>query len=384
MFPLVLGQIRTLLALAALGATSFTRPAAASAQDEWRPRTVPLLGASYSPDLGLLIGVGVAHTRYGFRALPPSTRLLASAELSTGAGSYRAAVEGQFRRPLAPGILSIELRASGLEILRFYGFGNETDASQPDSVYRVRQKQLVLAPEVSARLAARLRLGVGPLVKYTHTYSDTGTILTRTGPYYGAGNFGQVGTRAELELDTRDMPVAPARGAHLRVAAEWYPAAWDVIDPLGSVSAEASTYASAGDTPAATLALRVGGAAASGTVPFSEWCTSAGKRPSAAMPSSASPGARGRTRTPNCGYGSGGSPSAITGYSGSRTRVGSGSQTRRRTAGTPLQAVVSGSAGSTAAPTRSRLRRRKVPRPRRSTCARDSCSEANGDFSATR
>src|SRR5437867_955664 len=148
MFPLVLGQIRTLLALAALGDTSFTRPAAASA----------------------------------------------------------------------------------LEILRFYGFGNETDASQPDSVYRVRQKQLVLAPEVSARLAARLRLGVGPLVMYTHTYSDTGTILTRTGPYYGAGNFGQVGTRAELELDTRDMPVAPARGAHLQVAAEWYPASWDVGD----------------------------------------------------------------------------------------------------------------------------------------------------------
>src|SRR5438034_328615 len=169
MFPLVLGQIRTLLALAALGATSFTRPAAASAQDEWRPRTVPLLGASYSPDLGLLIGVGVAHTRYGFRALPPSTRLLASAEFATGAGSY-----------------------------------------------------------------------------------------------------GQVGTRAELELDTRDMPVAPARGAHLQVAAEWYPAAWDVGDSFGSVSAEASTYASAGDPPAATLALRVGGAAASGTVPFSE------------------------------------------------------------------------------------------------------------------
>ena len=71
MFPLVVGQIRTLLALAALGTTSLTHPAAASAQDEWRPRTVPLLGASYSPDLGLLIGVGVAHTRYGFRALPP-------------------------------------------------------------------------------------------------------------------------------------------------------------------------------------------------------------------------------------------------------------------------------------------------------------------------
>src|SRR5439155_21808948 len=48
------------------------------------------------------------------------------------------------------------------------------------------------------------------------------------------------------------------------------PISWDVGDSFGCVSAEASTYASAGDPPAATLALRVGGAAASGTVPFSE------------------------------------------------------------------------------------------------------------------
>src|SRR5881409_4328146 len=270
MFRLVVRQIRTLLTLAALGATSFTRPAAASAQDEWRPRTVPLLGASYSPDLGLLIGVGVAHTRYGFRALPPSTRLLASAELSTGVGSYRAALEGQFRQPLSPAILNIELRASGLEIIRFYGFGNASDASQPDSVYRVRQKQLLFAPAVALPLAPRLRFVVGPLVNYARTPADSGTLLRNTGPYYGAGNFGQVGGRAVLELDTRDAPAAPARGTHLRLEGRGYPAAWDVVEPFGSVSAEASTYVSAGDPPAATVALRVGGAHVSGTAPFGD------------------------------------------------------------------------------------------------------------------
>src|ERR1041384_7329901 len=268
MFPLVVVHIRTFLALAGLGTTSFAGPAAAPAQDEWRPRTVPLFGASYSPDLGLLIGVGVAHTRYGFRALPPSTHLLVSADYATSAPAFRADVDGEFRQPLAPATVKVELRASGLEIIRFYGLGNESDASRSDSAYLVRQRQLVLAPEVWAPLAPRLRLGVGPLVKYTHTYRDTGTILTQTGPYYGVGNFGQVGARAELELDTRDVPAAPARGAHLRVAAEWYPAAWDVVDSFGSVSAEASTYASLGDPPAATLALRVGGAAVSGTVPL--------------------------------------------------------------------------------------------------------------------
>src|SRR5213594_4836927 len=111
-----------LLALA-LKATAQDRP------DPWRTRTVPLVGASYSPGVGLLLGAGVVHTRYGFRALPPSTRLSAEAEYATGADTYRAAFAGEFRRPLAPAVLNVELRASGLDLIRFYGFGNESDAS---------------------------------------------------------------------------------------------------------------------------------------------------------------------------------------------------------------------------------------------------------------
>ncbi len=249
------------------------RPVPAYAQgqpDPWRPQTVPLFGASYTTDIGLLLGVGVVHTRYGFRALPPSTRLLAEAAYATSAGTYRIDVAGEFRRPLLPTILYIELRASGLELIRFYGVGNETDSSQPDSVYRMRQTQLLVAPRVAMRLAPRLRLTLGPLLKYAHTPSDPGTVLTTAGPYYGAGDFGQVGARAVLELDTRDLPAAPARGLHVSIAGQWYPAVWDVVNPFGSVSAEASTYLSAGDPPTATLALRAAAAAVSGTVPFQE------------------------------------------------------------------------------------------------------------------
>lgn len=273
MFSLVPGLIRGVLAFGTLGALGLARPTPASAQaspDAWRPQTVPLLGASYSPDIGLLIGAGVVHTRYGFRALPPSTRLLAEAAYATGATTYRIDVAGEFRRPLLPAILYIELRASGLELIRFYGVGNKRDGSQPDSVYRVRQKQLLVAPRVALPLAPRLRLTLGPLLKYAHTASDPGTILTTTGPYYGVGNYGQIGARAGLELDTRDHTAAPARGLHVSIAGQWYPAVWDVASPFGSVSAEASTYLSAGDPSAATLALRVGGDAVSGTVPFQE------------------------------------------------------------------------------------------------------------------
>ncbi len=246
--------------------------AAQDRPDPWRPQTVPLFGLSYSPGLGMLLGAGVVHTRYAFRALPPSTRLRAEAEYATAAESYRAELAGEFRQPLAPSVLNVELLASELELNRFYGFGNETVSSGPDSSYEVRQRQFLFVPSVTVALDARRRLTFRPLVKYAHTRRDTTTLLTRTGPYYGAHNFGALGVRAVLKSDTRDSPAAAAQGVYLRLTGQWHPAAWDAVRPFGSVSAEAATYLSLGEgiPPVATLALRAGGAHASGTVPFHE------------------------------------------------------------------------------------------------------------------
>ena len=271
MFPTMDRFGADFLALVALGAAALGRPTRATGQaDVWRPRTVPLYGVSYAPDIGFQLGAGLVHTRYGFQALPASTRLIVTAEYATGAERLRARADGEFRRPLAPAILSVEALASGLELIRFYGFGNTSDASQPDSVYRVRQRQFLLAPTVWVPLAPRVRLALGPLARYTSTHSDPGTVLGSSGPYYGAGDFGEVGLRLVLELDTRDAPAAPASGAYLRLAAQAYPAAWDVIESFGIVSAEASTYLSLGDAAPATLALRAGGATVRGTAPFTE------------------------------------------------------------------------------------------------------------------
>src|SRR3989442_15432461 len=100
-------RLKRLLTLG-LGAAALGRPAPAAGQEgAWRPRTIPLVGASYAPDLGLVVGVGVVHTRYAFRALPPRTRLLAEAEYGISAGTYRAGLAAAFRRPLAPIVLSV-------------------------------------------------------------------------------------------------------------------------------------------------------------------------------------------------------------------------------------------------------------------------------------
>src|SRR3989441_5662263 len=132
----------------------------------------------------------------------------------------------------------MEMLSSGLELIRFSGFGTGGAASQSDSVYRVHQRQFLLAPAVVVPLAPRLRLALGPLVRYMRTRPDSSTLLTSTGPYYGAGDFGELGVRAVLELDTRDMPAAPARGAHLRLAGPGYPAAWDGVESSGIVPSD--------------------------------------------------------------------------------------------------------------------------------------------------
>src|SRR5204863_270891 len=98
MFPLMAPLTRRLPLLVAMTLVG-GEMAAQGGPDAWRPQTVPLFGASYSPDIGLLLGVGVVHTRYGFRALPPSTQLLAEAAYATGVGTCRIDLAGEFRRP---------------------------------------------------------------------------------------------------------------------------------------------------------------------------------------------------------------------------------------------------------------------------------------------
>src|SRR2546430_16564459 len=80
----------------------------------------------------------------------------------------------------------------------------------------------------------------------TRTRPDAGALLGRTGPYYGGGDFGEVGLRLVLEFDTRDAPAAPAGGAYLRLAGQGEPAGWGGGGSFGNGAAGAVTYLSAG------------------------------------------------------------------------------------------------------------------------------------------
>src|SRR5438105_9478002 len=137
MFRLVTRVTHTLALLAGITAVA-SEVTAQGGSDAWRPQTVPLWGASYAPDIGLLVGVGVSHTRYGFHALPPSTRLLGEVAYATSATTYRVDAAGEFRRALLPALLYVELRASGLALIRVHASGTDTVVCHQYSILLAR------------------------------------------------------------------------------------------------------------------------------------------------------------------------------------------------------------------------------------------------------
>jgi outer membrane protein assembly factor BamA len=188
---------------------------------------------------------------------------------ATGAERFRAELQGDFYRVNSRTYASLLLRASGIEVVRFFGFGNETPRIDDDQFYRVPQQQYEVTPSLKLPLGGAGQLTVGPTLKYAKTDLDPGRFITLTQPY-GVGDFGEVGATADAHWDTRDTPAAARRGVHLIAGGSVYPAVWDVDSTFGELHGEASTYLTPNTTFGPTLALRAGAKKVWGGFPFFE------------------------------------------------------------------------------------------------------------------
>lgn len=237
------------------------------ARDWGRQRTwLPWFAAS--PELGAFVGAGVRLERFAFRTHPVGRTQTLRFGFASGPRAFKADYAGEFRRENSGVYGTLAARASQLEILRFFGFGNETRSDRPDRFYRVEQAQLSAAALLNLTLAPRLILGAGPVVDRVVTERPGDRLVGEVRPY-GSEPFGQLGALAELRLDTRNLPEAATRGALLVAGGSFRPAVWDARHPFGEVHAEAATYLTAGALPLKpTLALRAGFKQVFGTYPF--------------------------------------------------------------------------------------------------------------------
>jgi hypothetical protein len=250
---------------------------------DWGRDVYFLPWASYSTDYGVFLGGGVSTVGYSFRKHPWADHQTLRAGWAFGAKQPRIDYRAEFARENSGVRLGLRAYWSGLEILRYYGFGNETTAEENDDFYKVRQRQVVLAPSLTWPLAGSLDLTLAPLVQWAET-EDEDDLVTQEKPY-GSGTFGQVGGWARLRLDTRramaraagvksSLPSIfgaagyPVSGAYVEAIGAAFPKAWDVESGYGWVEGQAAGFLSAGSQGRATLALRAGGKHMFGTYPF--------------------------------------------------------------------------------------------------------------------
>ena len=236
---------------------------------DWGAVVLPLAWVSYGPDVGAFLGAGLTRIGYGFRRLPFRSRVQVRAGYATAAQTYRAEFTAEFRDVMPRTALSLRARASGIDIIRFYGFGNTTVATGSIDFHKVIQRQYLIAPALDFELARAAHLALGPVFKSAQTRLKSGTLVEATRPY-GVTSFNQIGAALDLGIDTRDFTAAASRGVVLQAGGSFYPAALDVRSAFGEAHADARTYLIAHVPLAPTLALRVGGKKVWGTYPLHE------------------------------------------------------------------------------------------------------------------
>jgi hypothetical protein len=233
---------------------------------DWGPQ--PLGG--YDQDRGLVLGASVVVNRYGFSKSPYADRLRVQAGWSFGLNEPLVDYQQSSRDVVLGQDLDVHARLSGMEIIDFYGFGNESPEAGSVRFHRLPHKQLLFSATIDFGDGERRRVGVGPVFQYISTDStDTSHFLGTLDPY-GSGRFAQLGIQTSIQLDGRDRSGTPSAGYAFVGGASWYPE-WMDVDrgAFGEVHGRAAAYLSPpGGNP--TLALRAEGKKLWGTYPFAE------------------------------------------------------------------------------------------------------------------
>ena len=255
---------------------------ALQAEQDWGQLVLTMPMLEISSDVGLGVGLGVQRTGYGFRRQPYASRHTASLERSFLRKAFRVRGSTRWRVVNRQTYFGLSLLGSGLEGLRFYGFGNGTEGESPiRDRFLVFQQTFEVSPYVGFRLEEKTRFLF--MVRSRHTVTNLGdptntaAVINDLRPL-GVGDFGQIGPAARFEHDSRDHRFGATKGLHLVVEGDYYPITWaSGGDAFGSVEGTVSTYLTPIQPGRLTLALRAGGRRVWGEFPYFEAAFLGGK-----------------------------------------------------------------------------------------------------------
>jgi hypothetical protein len=227
----------------------------------------PSVRLRYRSDLGLVSGFGVELESFGFRRYPYARRTSLSLQYATGPGDARFDLGVDLRREGGGPHPVFRAFASGLELMRWYGQGNETVRTGDGTFNLAEHTQYGAELMIGQDLGGHGFAEVGPAVLLARTDVEQDRFIGFDAPY-GTGDFGQVGARARFRLGRGggDEPV----DLQLEGGGSAFPAMWDVASAFGEVHGTGTAHLSAGIPFSPVLALRAGGRRVFGDYPFFE------------------------------------------------------------------------------------------------------------------
>jgi len=226
---------------------------------EWKG--YPWLGAN--TDDGVFVGAIARLTNYQFRSIPYHDRVTFKAGYAFGANRFRAIYDHEFPNVFS-GTLNLFARASGLEVLNFFGFGNNTSFDKKlseNDIYKVKQQQYVLLPSYSISPVKNVTISGHAGVRLFKTdLSDLvdSAVLRLTRPYgIDDALFSSIGINGTY--DSRDNAIAPQEGVYFTIGNFWNPEVFDNVYAYTKGYSEFRGYYTAPALGGITLAVRARG-----------------------------------------------------------------------------------------------------------------------------
>ena len=251
----------------------------------------------YAPEYGVFLGWGVVLEDYGFRKDPYNYTMKLGGGVAYESGSrlrYKLDYSGDFRSLVHGAEFRLEIGTTGLDIINFYGFGNESgfDASLYDEDdFEIKQQLTWVRPTLVFPANADFQLRVGINATFVDLEVEQGSWLEAMNPYgidedftggfvagfrYDSRNCGnkvQVSPRGQLGRLARKRNTCTTtalKGTVLDVEGSYYPEFVGNGSAFGKIKAEATAYLPLPSMEYSRLALRAGGEKIWGDFPFYE------------------------------------------------------------------------------------------------------------------
>ena len=226
---------------------------------DWGGRTLPIFASLYSSDLGVVIGTGVRLERYGFRKTPFSSAFDITGAFSVTKMTGRAAIAGRFNRANSPVFTTFQIRYSGLDVLDFYGFGNDTPSGRR-RFHEVDHERASVEAAVGVRGDSGLEPTLGVLASRSSTSENSGGFFRGLRDnLYGAVDFWQAGATSSLMYEPPVDHNESANRLRLEVRGATFPEVFDVVTPFTTAGGGISAVLAPSVSSPISLALRVGG-----------------------------------------------------------------------------------------------------------------------------